>query len=174
MGYGAAALVLAWLTYLVLTNDGIRFLDGVNLIFHEAGHWIFFWGPEFLVVLGGTLGQLLVPLICLVAFLREARYTSALVMLWWVGQNLVNVSVYAADARTQALPLLGGEAVMHDWAYLLGNIGLLGYDRVVGAVFYHSGVLIMFCSVLVLCVLAFYERSRRLAMQKAVCDRFST
>lgn len=147
LGCGGAALVLMWLTHHVLTNDGLRFLDGVNLIFHEAGHWLFFWGPKFLAVLGGTLGQLLVPLICLVAFLHEARYISALIMLWWVGQNLTNISIYAADARAQALPLLGGEAVTHDWAYLLDHMGLLPHDHVVAAMLYHLGSLLMLAAV---------------------------
>jgi len=154
--YGATTLVLAWLTYLVLTNDGLRFLDGVNLIFHEAGHWIFFWGPAFLTVLGGTLGQLLVPLICLVAFLREARYISALVMLWWVGENFVNISVYAADARAQALPLLGGDAVGHDWTYLLSHTGLLAHDQLVGMIFFHTGALLMICTCVVLAARAMH------------------
>jgi len=161
VGYGVAAGVLAYLTYVVLVHDGLRFLDGVNLIFHEAGHWFFFWGPEFLVVLGGTLGQLLVPLVCLVAFLREARFASALVMLWWVGENFVNISIYAADARAQALPLLGGDAVGHDWAYLLAEVGLLSHDQIVGGVFYHTGVFLMLAAVLVFVVLALYTYKRR-------------
>jgi len=39
------------------------------------------------------------------------------VALWWVAQNLWNISVYVKDARAEELPLVGGGE--HDWNYLL-------------------------------------------------------
>ena len=128
-----ALAVLGWLTYISLTEKWVPLLDGANLIFHEAGHWIFGFGPEMLAVLGGTLGQLMVPLICAIAFFREGKRLETQLMVWWVGQNLVNISVYLADARAQALPLLGGDAAGHDWAYLLGRWGLLSHDTIIAA-----------------------------------------
>jgi hypothetical protein len=81
--------------------------------------------------------------------------------LLWLGQNLINISVYAADAQARRLPLLGGNKVYHDWHYLLNEIGLLQYDAEVGYFFfgycnshlYHhfnyasnnSGLSIIFC-----------------------------
>src|SRR5690242_8536795 len=41
------------------------FLHNINLPFHEGGHVIFsLFGWRFLHVLGGSLGQILMPLIC--------------------------------------------------------------------------------------------------------------
>jgi hypothetical protein len=40
-----------------------------------------------------------------------------------------------ADARKMALPLVtpfGGEEIIHDWNYLLGKLGLLHLDTVLG------------------------------------------
>jgi hypothetical protein len=44
---------------------GNSFLHRVNLPFHEAGHIIFRPFGAFITSLGGTLGQLLMPLICM-------------------------------------------------------------------------------------------------------------
>jgi len=41
----------------------------VNLVFHEAGHVIFIPLGRFMTILGGSLLQVLVPLLCTVAFL---------------------------------------------------------------------------------------------------------
>jgi hypothetical protein len=136
--------VLAWLkagTLLALGFWGILvaagraswgFMDGVNLIFHEAGHVLLFLGGEFVAVLGGSFMQLLVPAACAVAFLWRGDAFGAGLCGIWTGQSLVGVSRYMADARAQALPLLGGDGVIHDWHYLLGRLGLLAWDLALG------------------------------------------
>ncbi|MDQ2666781.1 MAG: zinc ribbon domain-containing protein, partial [Gemmatimonadota bacterium] len=40
-----------------------------------------------------------------------------------------HIAVYVADARAQELPLVGGGE--HDWAYLLGQLGLLTRDHAI-------------------------------------------
>jgi hypothetical protein len=107
------------------------FLDYVNLAFHEAGHLAF--GPcgSTMTYLGGTLGQLLVPVLLGANFLlREGRPHGAAVCVWWLGQSLINVSIYMADARSLALPLVGGGD--HDWNELFFRFGLLGEGSVQG------------------------------------------
>jgi hypothetical protein len=49
-------------------------------------------------------------------------------MAVWLAENILNVARYVADAREQALPLLGGE---HDWAEILWRWDLLGADQVI-------------------------------------------
>jgi hypothetical protein len=132
-----------------------RFLDRVDLVSHEAGHMLFSWFGEFLMVSGGTLGQLLVPAGIMVYFyLRRELYSSS-VMLFLIGQNLFNVSVYVKDAQTMALPLVsigGGEDTIHDWNYLLSKLGLLKWDQIIGNIVYGMGLLMITASV----VLGFY------------------
>ena len=53
--------------------------------------------------------------------------------LAWLGQNFLCLSVYAADASAQALSLQGGTT--HDWAYLLGQAGLLDFDMAIAGGF---------------------------------------
>lgn len=149
--YLCAVAVLVWLTHTALSTKTLRFLDGVNLVFHEAGHWLFFWAPEYVMVLGGTVGQLSIPIVCAYAFWRERKTLSTILMIWWFGQSLVGVSVYMSDARAQNLPLLGGDGSGHDWAYLLGELHLLPYDQLLGTVVFFTASSIMVFSTLLLC-----------------------
>ena len=126
----ALVALLAWWT-LALSSaaDPWCFLDYVNLAFHEAGHLLFAAFGSTLHVLGGTLGQLLVPLLLAGWFVvREARPFAAAVCVWWAGESLVNVARYMADARALQLPLVGGGD--HDWNELFYRFGLLSEPAV--------------------------------------------
>ena len=59
-------------------------LHGVNLVFHEAGHVLFLPVGAFLTALGGSLMQLLVPMMCLVALVRQNRdaFGGSLALCW--------------------------------------------------------------------------------------------
>jgi hypothetical protein len=49
----------------------------------------------------------------------------------WLGENLLNVARYMADARVQLLPLVGGGD--HDWAEIFSRWRILHLDtRVAG------------------------------------------
>lgn len=71
------------------------------------------------------------------------------VSLLWLGQNFINISVYAADAQAKRLPLLGGNKVYHDWDYLLSEIGMLRYDAEVGYFFFAIAI-ILFITTLIM------------------------
>ena len=118
-------------------------IDAVDLAIHETGHLVFAPFGEVIQFAGGTLFQLIVPLTFLAYFLRFGPRRddfAASVMLWWVAVNLWNIAVYMADARTQALPLVGGGE--HDWAYLFGRFGLLAHDTSIAATVRGLGTLI--------------------------------
>ena len=67
----------------------------VNLVFHEAGHVIFIPLGRFMSILGGSLLQVLVPLLCTVVFLtRHLDPFAASVTLWWTGQSLIDLAPY--------------------------------------------------------------------------------
>jgi hypothetical protein len=124
-----------------------RFLDRVDLVFHEAGHLIFGLFGEFIGILGGSLMQVLIPAVVTGYFILYNQRWSGMVTLFWVGQSLFNVSVYVKDARAQALPLLGGEDVIHDWNWLLGRLHMLRWDQTLGNLVYFLGVLALAISV---------------------------
>jgi hypothetical protein len=116
-----------------------------NLVFHEAGHIILIPLGSFMSTLGGSLFQVLIPAICLAAFLRQRNGFAAAVMLWWAGQNLIDLAPYINDARAQRLQLLGGVTGRdvpgyHDWNNLLTRLGLLEYDRALARTSHVLGV----------------------------------
>lgn len=119
-----------------------HFLDAVNLIFHEAGHAIFFFLGDFVQMAGGTIMQVLVPASVTYYFYKRKQYFSACVILFWVGQSFVNVSVYAGDAIAMQLPLLGGENVIHDWNYLLSSLNILSATPYISEALYLTGFVI--------------------------------
>jgi hypothetical protein len=125
-----AALLAFWTTRLIAAPLRGCFLDLVNLAFHEAGHIFLTPFGSTLHYLGGTLGQIAIPTLLAGYFLLVAptRPLGAAVCCWWIGENFVNISVYMADARDLALPLVGGGD--HDWNELFYRFGLLGQDSV--------------------------------------------
>lgn len=154
-GAYVAIITLAFLTYVVISrtlSGTLPFLHTVDLIFHEAGHTLTLPFGKFIHFLGGTIGQLAVPVFLLFAFLRKGDFIGLYVSLWWVGQNLLDISLYVGDARLQQIPLLGGE---HDWLYLLGEMRLLQYDTAIAKTILFLGIVIMIVSVLLL-----YMRTR--------------
>lgn len=126
------------------------FMHAINLPFHEFGHILFGIFGEWIGSLGGTLGQLAMPIICGVALMRHHADTFGLSLcLWWLGQNFLDVAPYMADARAGELPLLGGNYGksspygFHDWEYILGETGLLAHDQVLATITMNSGRLLM-------------------------------
>ncbi len=126
----SVGLVLLCLVALTAEPGWIPLLDGVNLLFHEAGHplfGIFRWEP--LTILGGTLMQVLVPLVVFGSFWLRREAPGAAAAGIWAFENLLNIARYVADARAQILPLVGGGE--HDWADLLGRWGCLSSDTTI-------------------------------------------
>ena len=112
------------------------FIQNVNLIFHEAGHIIFGLFGDFLGLIGGSLLEILIPLLVTVQFLRQRHFFSTAFGCWWLSTALLSVSIYAADAQARILPLITNDVTTHDWYNILGQLGLLHYDYLFGAFFW--------------------------------------
>ena len=145
---GFIGLIGAYGLLCALNPETYRWLDLVNLVFHEAGHMVFGFFGDFLGVLGGSLMQVLIPAVATAHFVLYDQRWSGMVTLFWVSQSLFNVSVYVKDARSQSLPLLGGDDAIHDWHWLLGKLGLLSWDQVIGGAIYATGLLVLAISIL--------------------------
>ncbi|MBX3324584.1 MAG: hypothetical protein U0223_14645 [Nitrospira sp.] len=129
------------------------FLHLINLPFHEAGHVIFIPFGRFMTILGGTLGQILMPMICLVTFLVKTRDPfGAAVALWWTAESLMDIAPYINDARVLDLMLIGGvtgkETDGHDWNNILTMLGLLEWDHRLAHLTYNIGIVMMLASFL--------------------------
>lgn len=135
--------------YFSLNEGRFNFIDYVNLLIHEGGHGVFSFFGKFIYTLGGTLAQILIPGMFVVYYGVVRKVGLMQVFLVWLGENLINISVYAADARAHKLPLLGGNKVYHDWTYILNQTGLILYDWEVGRFFYWLGVLVFIIAILI-------------------------
>lgn len=117
----------------------MNFLHCINLPVHEAGHVVFrIFGSQFWMTLGGSLFQVMMPLVfCLVLLIKQRDILGASVGLWWAFQNCVDVAMYIGDALPMKLPLINGVTGaespygFHDWNYILGETGkLIYYDDI--------------------------------------------
>ena len=154
VNWGRLALVAGlaiWTVQFARTPIGAdamnSFLHLPDLVFHEAGHLIFSPFGRFMTVLGGSLLQVLIPVIAAVAFVRQEEPFGAAICAWWAGQNLIDLAPYIADARSLRLVLLGGrtgaEVEGHDWEFILNQLGLSHYAHPLGYTAYGIGLLIM-------------------------------
>ena len=152
--WARAALVFALAIWTIqfartpLSADAMdSFLHLPDLVFHEAGHVLFSPFGPFMTALGGSLLQVLIPIIAAVAFIRQEQPFSVAITAWWAGQNLVDLAPYIADARSLSLVLLGGrtgaEVEGHDWEFILTQLGLAHRDHAIGSATHAIGILIM-------------------------------
>lgn len=143
--FAIVGLMSFFFFYMVIRRNAWCFLDYVNLPFHEFGHIIF--GPfgETMHFLGGTISQLMWPLILIIYFLRRKELLSASFCLFWFGENFLNISKYVADARAMVLPLVGGG--IHDWNVILSKWGLLKYDHSIATTVSVIGSILMTASI---------------------------
>ncbi|MBY0247038.1 MAG: hypothetical protein K2Q17_05165 [Nitrospiraceae bacterium] len=157
IGRATVFLLLVWwgrtfiLTPLETNYTGESVLHLINLPFHEAGHLIFMPFGRFMMFLGGSAGQVLMPLICLGTFLIKTRDPfGASVCLWWMAESIMDVAPYINDARDMDLMLLGGvtgkETDGHDWNNILAMLGWLEYDHRLAHLAYNVGIVLMLAS----------------------------
>ncbi|HCS62621.1 MAG TPA: hypothetical protein DIW64_00205, partial [Cellvibrio sp.] len=124
---------------------GSSFMHNINLPFHEFGHILFMPFGEFMMILGGSLFQVLLPLALMCVFVFKQRDTFAgSIMLWWCGQSFIDVSPYIADAEYRALPLVGGGGEeSHDWGNLLTMMDALDSTQVVANCSFGVGAVLI-------------------------------
>ncbi|MBK8302845.1 MAG: hypothetical protein IPK98_05390 [Chloracidobacterium sp.] len=119
------------------------FLDNVDLPIHEFGHLLFRILGEFMGIAGGSLFQVIFPAVFVGYFVWQRSFYSAAIVSLWVGQSILNVWVYAADAVVMQLVLTSGstgaEGSFHDWNYLLSHFGLLGSTKTVAGIIRFIG-----------------------------------
>ena len=94
-------------------------IDTIDLYIHEAGHFVLKPFGRFIEILGGSLFQCLVPLALVLVSWRQ-NVTTVPYGLFWLGENLVNVSVYIKDAPYKQLHLIAS-GLIHDWNWLLNG-----------------------------------------------------
>ncbi len=134
---------------------GKSFMHLVNLPFHEAGHIVFMFTGSVTRSLGGSLGQTIMPLVCMLVLLIKTRDTfGASIALWWAGESILDTAPYINDARSLSLQLLGGNTGasapygFHDWNYILTELNLLRHDHLIAGITETSGKFVIVISLI--------------------------
>ncbi|MFN3265827.1 MAG: TfoX/Sxy family DNA transformation protein [Deinococcales bacterium] len=152
LGRLIAAVLLGFYSIALITSREAvmqSWLHNVGLAIHEGGHYfVFALAPEFLMILGGSLTQCLMPMLFVFQFWRTRQQFATFATLFWVGYNLLDTAIYIADARARQLPLLFGENSIHDWHYILSALNMLPLDGFFAAITWVLGSLCMVVSAL--------------------------
>ena len=121
---------LLWMTHLIL------------LYIHEAGHFLFSMFGRTMMILGGSVAQVLAPASWYIVAKREDSSLSN-VALVFTGISIMDVSLYVKDAGMLVLPLIGGlSKTHHDWANLLNENGMIEYGAAIGEMMFWSGIVL--------------------------------
>jgi len=154
-----AVVIVAIHFFWISRKIGWHFLDNVNLVIHEIGHPVFGAFGEFIGMAGGTIMQLIVPLGLILYFLFTKRLFSASLLIFWLGESFLNVSVYAADAVKMKLLLVGGN--IHDWHYMFSRLNVLHKtDQIAGAI-RNTGIALMVVATIAGLFTSFYRITNR-------------
>lgn len=157
-GRCAALVLLALWSWFLIAYDyryaeiNGSFMHNILLPIHEAGHVLFMPFGEFLMISGGSLLQLMVPLGIGIAFyLKQHDNFGAAMAVWWASVSLVDLSAYIYDSLHPQMIMVGGhtgETGPHDWIYLLGSFGQLPHAQGIGAFVHACGALFMIAALL--------------------------
>lgn len=115
----------------------------INFCVHEVSHILFIFLPPILTALAGSFGEVSFTILLLVAAIRAKSYFVAVFAGLWVMLGFISAGVYMADAKAQALPLIGpGDTVIHDWNFIFTKLGWLDASVFIGSTVRGVGVAI--------------------------------
>jgi hypothetical protein len=145
--FGRLVIVGLLMPYVFWLAFGYRyhFIDGVNLLIHEAGHLLLTPLGQTWHMLGGTLLQIAIPAVFCAHFLRRGDRFAGAVVGVWLAESLMNVGRYMGDAVSRQLPLFGGH--IHDWNWILAKMGLLRHAEALGFMTHLLGASLALASV---------------------------
>lgn len=145
---------------------GASFMHNILLVIHEAGHVLFMPFGEFMTILGGSLFQVLLPLIVGATLLVQNRDpVGAALGLWWAGISLMDVAAYIYDAGAPQLMLLTGTTGAdgpHDWIYLLQAFNRIAHAQAWGRNAHALGIAVAVLAV-AWAIAMLWRQKRRLA-----------
>lgn len=112
-------------------------MDLVFIPIHEGGHALFSYFGHALMIAGGTILQLGVPLLLVVYFLFRRQVQGTAFCTFFFFEQLLPTATYMADARARELPLLtigDPELAEHDWFTMFSRLGVLQHDTQIASV----------------------------------------
>lgn len=135
-------------------------------IVHEAGHGVCYLlpCPQALMVANGTIFQVGFPLLVAGYYHRRGSAFASNIALFFVGFSLQYTAWYISSAH-EGLYIPASKAFLgvdgyHDFAYLLGAVGLVKYDGILSTLVKVTAYGIMFWAVFRMYVGAYFAPKR--------------
>ena len=142
---GIAGYALLWLFFVYLYVQIFSFhqanitnpiLAGLYLIqfgVHEISHLLFAFLPDVLTAASGSLSEIVFTSLIVLAALRAKSNWAVIFGLLWLMLAMISAGNYMADARLQAMPLMGPSPdPQHDWHFVFSELGWLNADTAIG------------------------------------------
>lgn len=113
-------------------------IDTIDLFIHEGGHFFFGFFGRMIYFMGGSLMQIVLPSLAVYVFLKTS-FRSLIGTLYWLGHNLINVSVYIGDAPYKRLQLIS-ESAIHDWNWIFTRAGMMDWAGTLSSIVLVLGI----------------------------------
>lgn len=148
---------LRWLPSLILLPVCWFFLtyypeytyaDYFHLVVHTAGKYIFGLAGEAPGLYGGTVMQIIIPVLLIIFFYVNYLRIWLQFALFLFGHTMLNIGAYAADAATKKIELFGDPNVSHDWNKILTNLDALNYSGDIARYFFVLAVIAFITAIL--------------------------
>ena len=126
-----------FLLYALANRSGFLLIDYVFVPIHEGGHLLFSYFGHPLMVAGGTLLQLGVPLLLAIYFTFQRQAPGAAFSAFFFFENFLNVATYMADSRRMELQYVtvgDPDFAEHDWATMFTHMGVIQFDTRIASV----------------------------------------
>jgi hypothetical protein len=114
---------------------------------HEAGHFLFMFFGRTLYILGGSFWQIMFMVLWFIIALRQKSQVAPF-PLFWVGENMMDVSLYMRDAPLRQMPLLGGHKSGHDWHNLFTEWNMMDSAETFADIMYYLGCIICLAAII--------------------------
>ena len=149
--------IFAWYFFIVNQTLGIV---------HEGGHGVCYIlpCPTFIMVINGTIFQLLFPYLVGYYYKRKNQIFPYLMALFFLGISLQYTAWYISTANEGAYvpaskSFLGQEG-LHDFNYILSSLHLLEYNHFISVFTRFIAYMIMFYSFTKMLILAFFNSNK--------------
>jgi hypothetical protein len=134
---GWSIFYVLFLLYAFFDRSGYLFIDYVFVPIHEGGHLLFSYFGHTLMIAGGTILQLGVPLMLAAYFAYQRQVPGTAFCTFFFFENFLNVATYMADSRRMELQYVtvgDPDLAEHDWATMFTQMGVLEHDTQIAAV----------------------------------------
>jgi len=144
-----SVILLPVCIFFLMNRGQITYVDQFHKVVHLSGQGIFGLMGDIPSVLGGTITQLLVPVLLIIFFYVNYLRKWLQLSFFLLGHTFLNISMYAGDAVARKFDLFGPTDKVHDWNWMLTFFDALQYHTQVSDVFFILGAVFFLIAILV-------------------------